>query len=260
VKDANQVDYADIVNSNPSLQVIQETISLLAEAAQSATNTIALVGAGSAGVELSRMDQYSDIDFFLIVEDGCSANFIDENTWFEKYLPVNFWFRDTAHGNKALLANGVFLEFAVFTEAELAQYGIPGLRVIWSKEGFKLPEIPTIQPEERELSYYVDQALSNLYVGALRLRRGERLAALSMIERSALTNLLTAYRIKNKLVIQDPFNIERRAEGNFDVDFGKLIRGYDLLEKSLVGILAFAEENFEVNTSIVQATRNLLIS
>jgi hypothetical protein len=239
---------------------VQETLEILLKVAKNSPHTIALVGAGSAGAEIARMDQYSDIDFFLIVEDGYSSGFINDNSWFGKELPIVFAFRDTDHGNKALLQNGVFLEFAIFTQAELAQNGIPGLRIIWSKPGFSLPDLSSKQPIVRELSYYVDQALSNLFVGALRLRRGERLAALAMIERYALTNLLTAYRVKNNLTVQDPFNIERRAEQALDVDLAALVQGYERLEQSLAKILAFAEENFEVNRSMAQSIRELLNS
>jgi len=248
------------MNAGRNLQIVQETLEILSKAARNSPHAIALIGAGSAGAEIARMDQYSDIDFFLIVEDGFSSGFINDNSWFGRDLPIVFAFRDTDHGNKALLENGVFLEFAIFTQAELAQNGIPGLRTIWSKSGFSLPDLSTKQPTVREVSYYVDQALSNLLVGALRLRRGERLAALAMIERYALTNLLTAYRMKNNLEIQDPFNIERRAEQALRVDFTALVQGYERLEGSLEKILAFAEENFEVNESIAQSIRELLNS
>jgi hypothetical protein len=248
------------MNVGRNLQIVRETIEILSNAAKNSPHAIALIGAGSAGAEIGRMDQYSDIDFFLIVEDGFSAGFINDNSWFGRDLPIVFAFRDTDHGNKALLENGVFLEFAIFTQTELAQNGIPGLRTIWSKSGFLLPDLSAKQPTVREVSYYVDQALSNLLVGALRLRRGERLAALAMIERYALTNLLRAYRVKNNLAIQDPFNIERRAEQALGVDFTALVQGYERLEDSLEKILAFAEENFEVNASIAQSIRELLNS
>ena len=248
------------MNIEPKLQIIQETLESLSWAAQKSSHAIALVGAGSAGAEIARMDQYSDIDFFLIVEDGFSSGFINDNSWFGRDLPIVFAFRDTDHGNKALLENGVFLEFAIFTQAELAQNGIPGLRTIWSKSGFSLPDLSAKQPIVREVSFYVDQALSNLLVGALRLHRGERLAALAMIERYALSNLLTAFRVKNNITVQDPFNIERRAEQSLGVDFAALVQGYERLEQSLAKILAFAEENFDVNTSIVQSIRELLNS
>ena len=245
------------MSSQSNLQNIKETLETLAIAAQQSPHAIALVGAGSAGAESSRMDEYSDIDFFLIVEDGFSANFINDNSWFGSLLPISFAFRDTEHGNKALLENGVFLEFAIFSEAELALFGIPGLRTIWSKSGFTLPDYPANKISERELSYYVNQALSNLLVGALRLKRGERLAALVMIERHALTNLLIAYRSKNNLKIEDPFVIERRAEQALGVDFAPLIQGYENLEGSLAEILNFAENNFEVNAEIALAIRTL---
>lgn len=245
------------MSSQPNLQKVKETLETLSLAAQKSPHAIALVGAGSAGAESSRMDEYSDIDFFLIVEDGFSANFINDNSWFGSLLPISFAFRDTEHGNKALLENGVFLEFAIFSEAELALFGIPGLRTIWSKSGFTLPDYPANKISERELSYYVNQALSNLLVGALRLKRGERLAALVMIERHALTNLLIAYRSKNNLKIEDPFVIERRAEQALGVDFAPLIQGYENLEGSLAEILNFAENNFEVNAEIALAIRTL---
>ena len=248
------------MSSQPNLQKVKETLETLSLAAQKSPHAIALVGAGSAGAESSRMDEYSDIDFFLIVEGGFSANFINDNSWFGSLLPISFAFRDTEHGNKVLLENGVFLEFAIFTEAELALFGISGLRTIWSKPGFTLPDFPSKEISEREISYYVNQALSNLLVGALRLKRGERLAALVMIERHALTNLLNAYRLKNNLKIEDPYVIERRAEQALGVDFAPLIQGYENLKGSLVEILKFAENNFEVNSSIVQAIRMQLIS
>ena len=80
-----------------------------------------------------------------------------------------------------------------------------------------------------------------------------------MIERHALTNLLNAYRLKNNLKIEDPYVIERRAEQALGVDFAPLIQGYENLKGSLVEILKFAENNFEVNSSIVQAIRMQLI-
>ena len=248
------------MTSQSKLQRLKETLETLSISAQKSPHTIALVGAGSAGAEISRMDEFSDIDFFLIVEDGYSSDFINDNSWFGNQLPIVFAFRDTEHGNKVFLENGVFLEFAIFTQAELALYGIPGLRTIWCKPGFELPYFSVTQSTERELSYYVNQALSNLLVGALRLRRGERFAALAMIERYALTNLLTAYRLKNKLKIEDPFNIERRAEQTLGVDFASLVQGYERLEGSLVEILKFTENNFEVNSSIAQAIRDLVNS
>jgi len=97
------------MNAKRNLQIVQETLEILSKAAKSSPHAIALIGAGSAGAEIARMDQYSDIDFFLIVEDGFSSGFINDNSWFGRDLPIVFAFRDTDHGNKALLENGVFL-------------------------------------------------------------------------------------------------------------------------------------------------------
>lgn len=258
VQSQEKIEYALDMNSDSSLETIRETLITLGKIAEKTPHAIALLGAGSAGAEFSRMDQYSDIDFFLIVEDGHSVPLISDNSWFGNTLPIAFAFRDTDHGNKALLENGVFLEFAIFTESELAQFGIPGLRVIWASDDFELPLLENKTPELREISYYLDQALSNLYIGALRLRRGERLAALSMIERSALTNLLVAYRLKNGIPVEDPFNIDRRAEKSFSLEFNKFLQGYEKLEGSLEEILKFAERQLSVNERIAKEIRKVI--
>jgi hypothetical protein len=82
------------------------------------------------------------------------------------------------------------------------------------------------------------------------------MAALVMIERHGLTNLLIAYRAKNNLKIEDPLVIERRAEQRLGIDFAALVQGYERLESSLSEILNFAESNFEVSGVISEAIRS----
>ena len=42
---------------------------------------IALIGLGSVGIELNRLDEFSDLDFFAIVEPGYKAEFIEGLDW-----------------------------------------------------------------------------------------------------------------------------------------------------------------------------------
>ncbi|PKK87575.1 MAG: hypothetical protein CVV63_00580, partial [Tenericutes bacterium HGW-Tenericutes-8] len=75
-----------------------------------------LLGLGSMS-ELSRMDAYSDMDFFLIVEDGFKEAYINDLSWFGK--DIVFSFQNTKDGHKVLFADGVFAEFAVFIKSEM---------------------------------------------------------------------------------------------------------------------------------------------
>ncbi|MFD1903107.1 hypothetical protein ACFSQ7_01575 [Paenibacillus rhizoplanae] len=47
---------------------------------------------GSVGVELERMDEYSDLDFFVIVEAGQKKRYIDRLDWLEETYPLAYAF------------------------------------------------------------------------------------------------------------------------------------------------------------------------
>ena len=41
----------------------------------------ALIGLGSVGLELERLDSHSDLDFFVIVDDGFKAPYLNDLAW-----------------------------------------------------------------------------------------------------------------------------------------------------------------------------------
>ena len=242
----------------PSVHLILKTLDDLAYCAKNAPEVIALLGAGSTGLDLQRIDEYSDLDFFLIVKDGFSRSLRETNSWFAERLPIGFWFRDTEHGNKVLLDNGVFMEFAIFEESEWVRFLIPGLRKIWSIDGFELPKSSFNIAPEKDAQHFVDQALANLYIGMLRWHRGEKLAANLMIERYAFENTLRAMRTKAKNPIDDPFIIERRAEKNFDLEFNRFLKGLDRTPESARAIFSLLSDQFWANPKISDAIKVLL--
>jgi hypothetical protein len=75
---------------------------------------LALIGLGSAGLETDRLDRYSDLDFFAIVENGRKRDFLDGLSWLGDIRPIAYSFRNTPDGHKVLFEDGVFCEFAVF--------------------------------------------------------------------------------------------------------------------------------------------------
>ena len=95
---------------------------------------MALIGLGSVGLELERLDSYSDLDFFTIVRPGHKADYLDDLSWLADVAPIAYCFRKTRDGYKLLYEDGIFCEFAVFEEAELAQSFPPG-RVVWRAPG-----------------------------------------------------------------------------------------------------------------------------
>ena len=84
-------------------------------------NALALIALGSVGIEQERIDAYSDLDFFVIVEEGRAEAYRDDLGWLQSVCPIAYRFQNSAHGYKVLFADGVYAEFAVFTATELAK-------------------------------------------------------------------------------------------------------------------------------------------
>lgn len=179
---------------------------------------LALLGLGSVGVETDRIDEWSDLDFFVVVERGAKSAFVDDLGWLSAAAPLVWSHRNTVDGHKALMHDGLLCEFAVFERDELDRIAYAPGRVVWRRAGFDaeivVPAVPLPQPSRVDAAVLVDEALSNLYVGLLRWHRGERLAAMRMIQVFAVDRLLELIERTPAVpgVTTDPFDLERRAE------------------------------------------------
>ncbi len=86
---------------------------------------LALIGLGSVGLELERLDAYSDLDFFAIVEPGSKSEYLADLGWLAAPAPIVYAFRNTVDGYKYLYQDGIFCEMAVFEPDELAAIHLP---------------------------------------------------------------------------------------------------------------------------------------
>ncbi|MEU8262515.1 hypothetical protein AB0C02_18015 [Micromonospora sp. NPDC048999] len=158
-------------------------------------DTVALLGLGSAGVDHDRLDAHSDLDFFLVVEDGALPRYVESLDWLAAPCPVAYSFANERNGRKALYADGTFVEYAVFTVDELARLPSAGVRVVWQR-----PDAPAglaeCGPPPRPatpydtVEFHLNEALTNLYVGLHRELRGERLSASRFIQSYAVDRVL----------------------------------------------------------------------
>jgi hypothetical protein len=179
---------------------------------------LGLLALGSVGAETARLDAWSDLDFFVVVEPEAKSRYIADLAWLARAHPLAWSFRNTADGHKALMADGVLCEFAVFAPAELATVPYAPGRWIWRRDTLDAaaarPAVPL--PAPRDTGWLVGEALSNLLVGLMRHARGERLAAMRMVQVCALDRVLElAGRPSDPsacAVAADPFNADRRIE------------------------------------------------
>lgn len=228
---------------------------------------LALLGLGSAGLETDRLDEWSDLDFFVIVAAGQKAGFLKDLGWLEAVCPVAYKFMNTQDGYKLLFADGVFCEFAVFEMDELAGIPYPPARIVWKRTG--VPEAigsPAMKPSpvrSDRRAWLIGEALTNLYVGLGREQRGEKLSALRFIQGYAVDRLVELVEATEAAGegARDPFVPERRFEARFPGAAERLAAwcpGYGKNVEAAQAILAFLEERFEVDAAMAEAVRRLM--
>jgi hypothetical protein len=200
-------------------QALQDRLASLALSLSIREDALALLALGSVGVETDRLDAWSDLDFFVLVSDGAKARYIQNLDWLAEAHPLAWHFQNTADGQKALMTDGVFCEFAVFEVQELGHIPYAPGRFIWRRdevdEALACAKRPL--PDRPSAAWLVGEALSNLVVGLQRHARGERLAAMRMIQVHALDRVLEFLDTlppdsEDPRAVRDPFNIDRRME------------------------------------------------
>jgi hypothetical protein len=229
-------------------------------------HTLALIGLGSVGVEIERLDQYSDLDFFAIVENGYKSRYINNLDWLSSVCPIAYQFRNTPDGYKVLFQDGIFCEFAVFELPELRNIPFARGRIVWKQpqieETTLTPTVASTPASHRNIEWLVGEALTNLYVGLGQFRRGEKLAAARLIQYFAVDRILElAALIESETTAQkDVFADERRFEQRFPGVAQQLphfMQGYERSCESAQAILAFLEQHFDVNQVMADAIRRL---
>jgi hypothetical protein len=196
-------------------QRLLDRLDAIAGALQRRAEPLALIALGSVGRETARLDAWSDLDFFVVAQPGAKARFIDDLGWLAEAQPLAWHFRNTANGHKALMDDGVFCEFAVFEPAELDAVPYAPGRVVWAREGvdaaIATPARALPRPTTDE-TWIVGEALACLIVGLARWRRGEKLAAMRMVQGHALDRVIELDALRTRPPGGDPFNAERRLE------------------------------------------------
>ena len=252
----------------PKTQQLLERLDAIGMALRDSGTALALLGLGSVGVEIERLDEYSDLDFFVIARPGAKARYIDNLDWLTAICPLAYIFRNTVDGYKILFRDGIFCEFAVFEAHELHDIPFTRGRFIWKDDSFdeKLctprPEQPRTNLIEGTDEWHLGEALTNLYIGLGRVHRGEKLTGTRFIQNYAIDHVLALTRTLETAQkhTEDPFNSERRYEARYPQTARHLpafIQGYEHNIESALAILAFLEQHFEVSPAISAAIREL---
>jgi hypothetical protein len=232
-------------------------------------HALALIGLGSVGVELDRLDSYSDLDFFVIVEPGNKNSYMNNLDWLNNINKIAYHFQNTKDGYKLLFEDGIFCEFAIFEPNELDSISLSGSRIVWSQpQAANISKNPITTPsaniQKRDKEWLLGEALTNLYVGMAREKRGEKLSAMRYIQGYAVDRLLelVEYIESPTRVSEDAYAKERRFEQRFtslSVYLPGWLQGYKRNRESALEILSFLKKNFEINEAIYAAIQKLCL-
>lgn len=241
----------------------EHTLYRLNEIGQSLANSghaLALIGLGSVGVELARMDEYSDLDFYAIVETGWKQHYLQNLDWLSNIHPIAYYFQNTPDGHKLLFEDGVFCETAVFEPQELDQIHYAEGRIVWKKDevddSIRIPRKPAPQWDRPTTEWLVGEAVTCLYVGMGRYRRGEKLSAQRFIQNYAVDRILElSPRLEAEAgdVFRDSFSPERRYEKRFPTlaeYLPRFVQGYSAIPESARAILEFLDARVGVNQTL----------
>lgn len=247
-------------------QLLLERLDGIGRSLDQSGHALALIGLGSVGLELERLDAYSDLDFFVIVEPGYKWGYLDDLRWLGNLAPITYCFRNTRDGYKLLFADGIFCEFAVFEPDELKDIPFAPGRIVWKQphvpDAIRFPVQASSVPGQADRNWLIGEALTNLFVGLQRDKRGEKLSALRFIQGYAVDRILDlADEVEGAQgVFADRFAKERRFEQRYPGlarDLPNWIQGYGRNCESALAILAFLEQHFAVNAGIAGEIRRL---
>lgn len=239
----------------------------LAACLASRGDVVGLLGVGSAGTEHDRMDEHSDLDFFVVVDEPAKPAYLASIDWLEAPQPVAYSFVNSVDGRKALYADGIFVEYAVFTLAELPHIPFHGARVVWRRADAPAdlatcaPPVP--QNPLHSVEFHLGEALTNLYVGLHRELRGERLVASRFIQSLAVDRAISLLDLTapSPTRRRDPFEPSRRVEQAYAPDVLPLARmapGYEHNLAAAATTLAWLRERFACDPAITDAVLALL--
>ncbi len=160
---------------------------------QADPRVIGLVALGSMAEQNRTPDDWSDHDFFLIVQSGTQELFRQDLSWLPYTERIIMTIRETEHGLKVMYDIPHLIEFAVFDANELHGAKANDYHIllnrgdvdgIMTQISVRAPK-PAYHPQRDLL-----MVLVLLYVGAGRYARGEKLSAHMFIKHHLIHHLI----------------------------------------------------------------------
>lgn len=225
---------------------------------------LGLLALGSCA-DQARLDEYSDLDFFVLVEEGKQEAYLNNLDWLSDCGPLAFVFRNSIDGHKIMWQDGIYAEYAIFEASRMPDIAFTPGKFLFKKEGLDVSSHP-IKPlpnHHQSIDYALNEILTNLYVGLSRYHRGEKLAAFRLIQVHAIDRLLAMIdEIETpKTNNEDAFALDRRIEQRhpgLSEFFSQSMQGYDHSVEVAQYILSYLHTLTILNTKMTSEIIRLI--
>lgn len=197
------------------------------------------VAAFGSNSERERFDESSDLDFLVFAEADEKARLIQEAgalSVFGEIAALRMSFGDAV---QLLFSDGVLCDFGIILPEQLDMFPHGAGRYLWQRQDWNAIDLSAREPAKKPASEIQMEALFHLYVGMLRLSRGEEAAAFEEVQVKAAQCVLALLQADRA----DAFSPFRRAEKQISPDtLRQLMPGYGrTCEAAQAMLLALSE-------------------
>ena len=168
---------------------------------------LAVVAFGS-NAERERFDDSSDLDFLVFAEAGAKARLLSQVEELAQLGEIDALRVIYGDAVQLLFSDGVLCDFGIITPEQLATFPHGAGRWLWRCADCEPIDLSAREPARKSAKELQDDALFHLYVGLLRVRRGEEAAAFEEIQVNAASCVLALLQGD----LGDAFSPLRRAE------------------------------------------------
>lgn len=211
------------------------------------------VAAFGSNAERQRFDDSSDLDFLVFVEPEAKARLIADVGALAQLGEIDALRVVYGDAVQLLFSDGVLCDFGIILPEQLATFPHGAGTYLWKREGWQAIDLSAREPARKPAQELIEDALFHLYVGLLRLARGEQAAAFEEIQVKAAQCTLALLEGD----CADAFSSFRRAEKCFSTDtLKRLMPGYDHTKEAAAEILELLAEARQL--PLYRAAGNLL--
>ena len=192
------------------------------------------VAAFGSNAERERFDESSDLDFLVFVESDAKSRLITEVDSLLQLGEIDALRVIYGDAVQLLFSDGVLCDFGIILPEQLATFPHGAGNYLWKREDWSAIDLSAREPARKSVQEFTEDALFHLYVGLLRVQRGEEAAAFEEIQvRAASCALALLQRDR-----ADAFLPLRRAEQRVSTDvLRQLMPGYGCSRDAAKAIL-----------------------